>query len=811
MRAALTLCRSWMTSLELHLRGPRDRSIGAIAGLLRAWWLAPVGVIAPLIILGITLLAPQMPDMFAGMADGGSGSGTWRLGSGLGCASGVLGLASWYWTRAVLNAEVSRGDRTAPHGPAWAGAAGLSPFWRAFCAGYRQAPRWAALPAALLAVSPPLLAWINESASQHHLYWGATCVSAAIFALSVVPFVVFRRATIYAAMVPLAVWLVLALVAWNPARPMTEWRVALVVVVSVPAWLAHRRDWSPKHLPAWAWWCKAFGLFAGAPLGWLAGLAVLLAAPVIAVMIEFWPWIVAATFDAPPAAMVAMALVIGPFAMALTALRAVAPPYGTWAAVPGGRTVKLLTGAVALVWLVFAPPDVLDDYLAPGLYRVRHFKDALPARPSLEDALDRWQKAQRKDCAIPADAPLPVIIAAAEGGASRAAVWFLSSARLLDQATDGRFGRYLFAISGVSGGSLGAVTYLQALADDQTAGRSPCAGPFRRDRSDDLRRMAVESDPLAPALAGYFLNDALMRLLPLQWAWAGYRDRGVLLELAFEQNWQTWRHVPDGDVPVSAGVLALRQSLSEPSPHLFLNGTDTKSGFRLITSTVDFHADANLFPLADDLLFRLRHDVPASTAVTNSARFPLISPAGRAVDRQVIDGGYFDNYGSRTADDLVLAIKEISGKHGWNLMPIVVVVSNDAEIAREALETYTPSCRQEHPAVPDAVKQGKAKSPTIELAAPVLGLIATRDAHAADALQILRRRLCEPGARTGPLFHIALPEPGAHEAAPMNWVLNQMASTFLLDIAPAVPFNQTQAGRLRGMLDAIGAPLAAKP
>jgi hypothetical protein len=824
------VCLLLLIALLWSLRGPR---IGALAGLLHAWWLAPAGVVTPCIALGIILLAPQMPDMFAGMADGADGLGWWRLGRGLGCASGVLGLASWYWTRAGLNAEAGKDDRDAPYDPALAPAGAAPPFWEWFKAGYHQAPRWAALPAALMAISPPLLAWLHPALHLQPQFIAAA-VSLAIFCASLLPFTIYRRAHVAAALVPLALWFVLMLTMADGTR-LCWIRLAMVTALLVLAYVAQRHDWVPKHIPAWAWRYPPLGLIAGAPLGWPVGLLVLAAAAAACFASDTWPWIVAASFQAPSVALVALGLIVGPFAVGLSLCRALAFPWGTWAALPGGRTAKLLIGTAGFLWLVFATPVWIEQWLSPNLYEIRA-AGTLPSRPGLQEALARWRTAQIDICEHPREAPLPVIVAAAEGGASRAAVWFLSAAAMLedDNYTAGRFGQYLFAISGVSGGSLGAVTYLQALKADRANGGSPCRGPRPATLAAGIGTM-VDSDPLAPALAGFFLNDALMRLLPMHRLWSGYNDRAVMLEYAFQRDWAGWwprSEAEEGRAASRESFVSLRRDLGDLAPHLFLNGTDVDNGRRLITSTVAFGRAVKeypeaVFPLAEDLLQRFGHDVPAATAVTNSARFPLLSPPGRIPGRQVIDGGYFDNYGSRTADDLVLEIERIGKANGWNLVPIVVLVTNDADTAADDLPRYAVSCEQLFPLLPDAgapsdsaedardeakadaLKQHQAlaargeaaRSPTIEGGAPVLGLIATRGAHGVDGLQILRRRLCDPNdPGSNRLIHIALPRPGAGDAAPMNWVLNEAAGQFMRDEAPKTAFNEHQAGLLARML-----------
>jgi hypothetical protein len=74
-------------------------------------------------------------------------------------------------------------------------------------------------------------------------------------------------------------------------------------------------------------------------------------------------------------------------------------------------------------------------------------------------------------------------------------------------------------------------------------------------------------------------------------------------------------------------------------------------------------------------------DVRLSTAATNSARFPVISPPGavrnakhNVVDR-IVDGGYIENYGAITAMELAVAINAVRPE----LAPFVLIISNDPD------------------------------------------------------------------------------------------------------------------------------------
>jgi hypothetical protein len=227
---------------------------------------------------------------------------------------------------------------------------------------------------------------------------------------------------------------------------------------------------------------------------------------------------------------------------------------------------------------------------------VRGHDQGLLCRPSVEEAVVAWRQT-RLAAGYPGGDPMPLVIVAAEGGASRAAAWLLSAMRLLDLETTGGFGRHLFAISGVSGGSLGAATYLQALRSYEL----PEGGlDWKHSRVKEGLRALAEGDLLAASIATYFLNDTLGRLLgPL---WGAVDDRAVALERAFERHWAWEAALAIPEAQARAGVVSLRTGGSANLPHLLLNGTDASTGRRLITSTIRFDPGEDLFAASDDLL-----------------------------------------------------------------------------------------------------------------------------------------------------------------------------------------------------------------
>ena len=366
--------------------------------------------------------------------------------------------------------------------------------------------------------------------------------------------------------------------------------------------------------------------------------------------------------------------------------------------------------AAALLWLVLAPGwfgDIHDVRRCSDLAKssrppARCETEAFRTRPSLKQAFFAWWE-RNAEITPPlgnVTAP-PMIVVATAGGASRAAYWTTQVLGHIAEREE-HFAERLFMISGVSGGSLGAVTF-RSLIEADRLGSADNAGSPRLEgvakKSDDL----IREEFLGPALTtGLYVDvpaGGFAFLLP--WRWRP-DDRAAALEKAWEASWTKfgfgagkfdWR---DGFNSV------FNSATTRPWPILALNGTSVEKGKRIITSNVDFSSNNPGDPTnmsgginRYDAFDMMNSDIPISTAVTMSARFPLISPTGALRERQaeegapekiwtrVTDGGLFENFGALTADEVIryFALRASEVQQGpKQIVPIAILISSDPSL-----------------------------------------------------------------------------------------------------------------------------------
>jgi hypothetical protein len=394
-------------------------------------------------------------------------------------------------------------------------------------------------------------------------------------------------------------------------------------------------------------------------------------------------------------------------------------------------------------------------------------------RPALADDFRAWQAARG------AHGDEPVYLVAAAGGASRAAFW--TGALLLElerqaRSEGKRFAPNIYAMSGVSGGSLGLAAFAGSLAVREADYGATAArvGAF------------LGQDYLAP-LVGYLLYpDLLARFWPFPCLRC---DRSLALEGAWQRDWAA--RFPDSPARdwFARPLLALGPDAAG-LPRLLFNATSASEGRRVVQANLDFAP-----PQAYDLFAGALGERPLDTsrltlaqAVHNSARFPYISPAalvtatgGERWD-YLVDGGYFENSGAATLNAMIAAILKLGVVKPEQL--VVLVIENEPATQSQwicptraqlldAAAGPAPRPLAVGPRLPwqPRHRPGDKVVPAVpELSLPVFALYQTRNARAQAAEEETTRLL--GGCAAGRVIELRYPWTTEGRQPPLSWFLN---------------------------------------
>ncbi len=380
--------------------------------------------------------------------------------------------------------------------------------------------------------------------------------------------------------------------------------------------------------------------------------------------------------------------------------------------------------------------------------------------PLGDQSLDEYFKAWFKDLADrqPSNArPIPVFIVSAEGGGLRAAYWTAMALAQMEDDTANNplpFSRHVIAISGVSGGSVGA-----ALFDASVASRmAPHASGSRREEIDSM----LDQDFLSDTLGAMLFPDLLQRFLPLPIL----NDRAVALDQSFERAWKR-AHSAD-PTRFNDSFHELWRKDPYRVPLLFFNSTVVETGQRAINTPIaTLTKDPD--PAFTDTLSVGRligTELPLSTAALLSARFTYVSPAA-LIDThgqhdpnwiRLVDGGYFDNSGAVTAQEIARVLVD-SG--------LVCGVGGAAPgiPCMRLIVLHLPNEPEPPTAVLNQEKRNRGAVELIsEVFAPVQTLLNTRGARGTQAVSFLRG---EPKVEL-----LSLRPCTDKVTAPLGWVLS---------------------------------------
>jgi hypothetical protein len=374
---------------------------------------------------------------------------------------------------------------------------------------------------------------------------------------------------------------------------------------------------------------------------------------------------------------------------------------------------------------------------------------------------------------IKQDEPYPIYIVAAEGGGTRAAYWTASVLAALHERDD-KFSEHLFAVSGVSGGALGASVYVALLNDhlslNKNSGR--CAKNFSA-----CSRSLLSQDFLSPAMAALLYPDLIQRFLPLPIAAC---DRARALEYAWEHAWEA----QTGNQQFSQGFFSLWRGRETSLPALFLNSTLVETGQRAIVSnlrieTAEFHDALDGFGAPLQL-----PEPPLSTAINFSARFTGISPAARVPTAQgslhLVDGGYHENTGALTASEIFIAVEKIVKQDKLNAKPVLIVVRNQPPVQREY----------------------RGSEFLGEILHPINAALRVRKAHSTNYLDSLAAALNRPNE---PQQFFVVQPPQDSAPAPLGWFMS-LSSTDSLDRSLAGSSTGKKLDEIVAVMNAVPPP-----
>jgi hypothetical protein len=313
-------------------------------------------------------------------------------------------------------------------------------------------------------------------------------------------------------------------------------------------------------------------------------------------------------------------------------------------------------------------------------------------------ALLEWYRA-RKDKDAYQNEPYPVYLIAAEGGGLYAAQFTAKVlARLQDRCPN--FAQHVFAISSVSGGSLGASVFSSLAKKHAPNGPwQPCRlGPKDFEEKADK---ILNRDFLSPIVARAFFSDFFQLFLP-HLLIAPQFSRGRALEEGIEHAWAQVEG--GGDNPFASAFLSHWRA-GEAGPALLLNTTSVSDGRQVVISPFGMDTDNSDHAVGYLHLrpeFPTDKDLTMSSAVGLSGRFPWILPVATVGDRglPLVDGAYFEGSGIETLIAVRNALRPYEvkpvGASEYPYIAVHVIVIGSVQPAVDILQTIdevTPPLR----------------------------------------------------------------------------------------------------------------------
>lgn len=276
---------------------------------------------------------------------------------------------------------------------------------------------------------------------------------------------------------------------------------------------------------------------------------------------------------------------------------------------------------------------------------------------------DYWLSQKLKNKILDSTRKHTIFIVAAEGGGIRNCYW---TYRVLSelQKLDTNFYDRTFAVTGVSGGSIGLGFYYNYLyfSDSLQRGRLAPTGAFTKIDS------ICSADYLTRVTFGFMFPDLIQRFIPAPIdSW----DRSKFLSNSFDDGFSNYFYKPNKNY-LSNNYLTMwaDTSIAFKYPVLLFNTIFNEEGVKAVYSP--YRLSDTYYANAMDLLFETNRSVPMKEAMVSSARFPILTAPGLVwhdtfnVDTKLFervklghisDGGGFENTGIQTAEQTAMLVQ----------------------------------------------------------------------------------------------------------------------------------------------------------
>ena len=294
-------------------------------------------------------------------------------------------------------------------------------------------------------------------------------------------------------------------------------------------------------------------------------------------------------------------------------------------------------------------------------------------RKTVPEGFDKWVNDRYQSWIKhhPNNDSMPVYLIATQGGGIRGTYFTAEVLHYLDTiaATDRSFFNQVFAISGVSGGGVGATFYTSYFFD--SIHNKSLAAKYERFNH------FLKGDYLSPVTASYAFGDNLQRFLLLPFK---FLERSKILGLSWKYKYKD----SVGTSTLYSSFLSMwydsTGSFNTTVPSLFINGTLAENGQKVITSNLKI--DSPYFINDIDFHSTTKHEIDVTTSSLNCCRFPYLTSGASLVDESgckkghIVDGGYRENTGLQTLLNVYYTIKPYFYKKEYKLKPIIIYLKN---------------------------------------------------------------------------------------------------------------------------------------